>query len=289
MPASHQGVARANRSYSRPRSSWWARHLGGSEPLQWLVRAGFLTRAATYAVIAGLTVAIALDMDIKPAAPNPQGALSVINSGPLGRLALGIISVALLAYAIWKLVQAVRGRGPEGGGGRSVKDRLANLGGGLVYLTFFGVAVAVLTGSAGNGSRQPKQTASELLGIPGGEVLLAIAGLALFIVSIYQAYDAISGRFANDNKTGGMSRTRRRTFMLLGRVGILARAIIFSLVAYFLLRAAIELHAGFAVGVDGALARVHREAFGSWLLAPVAAGLFTFAAFSLLEARYRRL
>ncbi len=149
--------------------------MGGSEPLQWLVRAGFLARAATYAVIAGLTVAIALDMDIRPAAANPQGALSVINSGPFGRLALGIISASLLAYAIWKLVQAVRGRGPEGGGGPGLKDRLANLGGGLVYLAFFGVAIAVLSGNAGNGSRQPKQTASQLLAIPGGEVLLGIA------------------------------------------------------------------------------------------------------------------
>jgi hypothetical protein len=261
----------------------------GSKPLQWLVRAGFVTRAATYAVIAGLTLAIALGIGTRPAAPNPQGALSVINSGPLGRLALGIISVALLAYAVWKLAQTIRGRGPEGGGGSSIKDRLANLGGGLVYLAFFGVAIAVLSGSAGNGSKQPRQTASQLLGIPGGEVLLGIAGVALLAVSIYQAYDAISGRFANDNKLGNMRVARRRTFMLLGRVGILARAIIFSLVAYFLLRAAIELHARVAVGVDGALARVHHEPFGSWMLALVAAGLFTFSAFSLLEARYRRL
>jgi hypothetical protein len=289
MPASHRAVGRANRSYARRRSSWWECHFGGSEPLQWLARAGFLARSLTYAVIAGLTVAIALNVDVRPAAANPQGALSVINSGPLGRVALGTISVALLAYAVWKLVQAVRGRGPEGGGGRAVWDRLANLGGGLVYVAFFGVAVAVLSGSVGNGSRQPKQTASQLLGIPGGEILLAIAGVALLLVSIYQAYDAISGRFANDNKIGQMSPERRRTFMVLGRVGILARAIIFSLVAYFLLRAAIELHAGLAVGVDGALARVHREPFGSWLLVLVAAGLFTFAAFSLLESRYRRL
>lgn len=289
MQASHRAVGRADRSYARTRSSWWARHVQARKPLHWPVRAGFLARALTYGVIAGLTLAIALDMDIRPAAANPQGALSVINSGPLGRLVLGIISAALLAYAIWKLVQAIRGRGPEGGGGPGVKDRLANLGGALVYLVFFGVAIGVLSGSAGNGSSQPKQTASQLLGIPGGEVLLGVAGIVLLGVSIYQAYDAISGRFASDNKVAEMRTARRRAFMLLGRVGILARAIIFSLVAYFLLRAAIELHAGLAVGVDGALARVHREPFGSWMLALVAAGLLTFAAFSLLEARYRQL
>jgi hypothetical protein len=257
--------------------------------VQWLVRAGFLARALTYAVIAALTLALALGIGVRPAAANPQGALAVINTGPLGRLALGIISAALLAYAVWKLVQAVRGRGPEGGGGEGVKDRLANLGGALMYLAFFGVSIAVLTGSAGNGSRQTKETASQLIGTPGGELLLGIAGVALLAISIHQAYAALTGRFANDNKVGQMDRSRRRVFMLLGRAGILARAVIFSLVGYFLVRAAIELHAGLAVGVDGALARVHQEPFGSWALALVAAGLFTFAAYSLLESRYRRL
>lgn len=289
MPASHQAVGRAIRSYASPWSSWWPWHVLRAKPVRWLIRAGFLARCVTYTVIAALTLALALGIGLNHAAASPQGALSVINSGPLGRLALGIIAAAVLAYAVWKLVQAARGRGPEGGGGPSLKARLSNLGGGLMYVAFFGVAVAVLTGSVGNGSRQPRQTASRLLGIPGGEVLLGIAGLGLLVVSIYQAYDAISGRFANDNKLGQMSRKRRRAFMLLGRIGILARAIIFALVAYFLLRAAIELHAGLAVGVDGALGRIHREPLGSWVLALVAAGLFTFAAFSLLESRYRRL
>ena len=44
-----------------------------------------------------------------------------------------------------------------------------------------------------------------------------------------------------------------------------------------------------AVGVDGALAHVHSEPYGSWLLGAVAVGLLVFAAYSLFEARYRRL
>jgi hypothetical protein len=263
--------------------------LARSESLHWLVRVGFLARAITYGVIAGLTAALALGIEVRPASANPQGALAVICGAPLGRLMLAIISVALLAYAIWKLGQTVRGRGPEGGGGPGVRKRLASLGGGLIYLAFFAVSIAVLTGNTGNGSRQPRETASQLIGVPGGEVLLAVAGIGLLAVSIYQAYDAIRGDFANDNKIEQMSRARCRAFLVIGRVGLLARAVVFSLVGYFLLRAAIELHAGTAVGVDGALASVQREPLGSWLLTLVAVGLLTFAAFSVLEARYRRL
>jgi len=125
--------------------------------------------------------------------------------------------------------------------------------------------------------------------MPRGELVVAAAGFGLLLISAYQAYDAIRGGFAKDNKIEQMSLVGWRAFMLIGRVGLLVRAIIFCLVGYSLLRAAIELHAGTAVGVDGALAAVHRQPLGSWLLALVAAGLLTFAAFSLLEARYRRL
>jgi hypothetical protein len=86
-----------------------------------------------------------------------------------------------------------------------------------------------------------------------------------------------------------MNRRQRDRFMLAGRIGLIVRALAFALVAYFLLKAAAELKAGNVVGLDGALVRMHRQPLGSLLLGFVAAGLLTFAGFSLLEARYRRL
>ena len=63
----------------------------------------------------------------------------------------------------------------------------------------------------------------------------------------------------------------------------------FVLVGYFLVKTAIDFNPHDAVGLDGALARVHHQPFGPWLLGLVAAGLLVFAAYSLFEARYRRL
>src|SRR5437764_7561908 len=170
MNASTHPARGSHRSHSR--SSRIHRNTGGAEsspPLQWLVRAGFVARAITYAVIAALALALALGIGIRPASANPQGALALIVGAPLGRLAVGVMSAALLAYALWKLALALRGRGPEGGGGPAAWDRLTNLGGGLVYVVFFGVSVAVLTGSAGNGADQPQHAAAQVLGLPAGE------------------------------------------------------------------------------------------------------------------------
>jgi Domain of Unknown Function (DUF1206) len=75
----------------------------------------------------------------------------------------------------------------------------------------------------------------------------------------------------------------------VGTVGHLARAVVFAMVAVFLLKAAYDYNANEAIGLDGALAKLYDGAYGSWLLGAVAAGLIAFCCFSLFEARYRRI
>jgi hypothetical protein len=207
----------------------------------------------------------------------------------IGRAALIVICAGFLAYALWKLTQGVLGRGPEGGGGPGLRNRVANLGGCVVYLTFFAVAIRILTGSSGSASGQEKHAAAGILGWPGGKFIVGFGGTVLISISAYQLYEALGGRFVRDQKRGRMGALERRVFMLLGYVGLSARALVFGLVGYFLVRTAIDFNPGSGVGLDGALARLHHQPLGPWALGLVAAGLITFATFSLLEARYRRL
>ncbi|MBV9802705.1 MAG: DUF1206 domain-containing protein [Solirubrobacterales bacterium] len=260
-----------------------------SRPFRWAVRAGFVTRSVTYGVVGAIALALAVGAGAAPAAPNQQGALALIARAPLGRIAVAVAAVGLLAYALWKLGQAGFGRGPEGGGDPEPKDRVANAAGGVVYLAFFAVAVQILLGSSSSGSSGPSQAASGILGWPGGAVIVGVAGAVLIAISLYQIYDAGRGSFAEDAKISDMSDLQYRSFMVLGRVGLTARAIVFGLIGYFVVKTAIEFNPHEAVGLDGALGRVHHEPYGPWLLGLAAAGLIVFATYSLMEARYRRL
>ena len=260
-----------------------------SRPFRWLVRAGFVARAITYGIVGGLALAIALGAGTAGTAPNQQGALALIGRSPIGRAALVVICAGLLAYALWKLTQGVFGRGPEGGGGTGILDRVSNLGGGAVYLGFFAVAIRALAGDGGSSSGEPKQAAAGVLGWPGGQLIVGIAGGVLIAIILYQLYDAVRGEFSSDSKTQQMSDRERRLFMWLGHVGLTARALVFGLIGYFLVRTAIDYEPSSAVGVDGALARLHHQVLGPEILGLAGAGLITFAAYSLLEARYRRL
>jgi uncharacterized protein DUF1206 len=265
------------------------RELEQVQPFQWLVRAGFVARAITYGVIGALALALALGAGTMGTSPNQQGALSLIARHTLGRVALVAICAGLLAYAVWKLIQGIFGTGPEGGGSMKPIDRVGNFAGGVVYLGFFGVALRVLTGSSGNSDAQQKHAAAGILGWPGGQVIVGIGGGVLIAVSLYQLYDALSGGFTDEAKTQRMSEPERRLFNVLGRVGLTARALVFALVGYFFVRTAIEFNPNDAVGLDGALAKVHHQPLGPWVLGLAAAGLIVFALYSLLEARYRRL
>lgn len=256
----------------------------------WTVRAGFIARGLTYGVIGGIAAALAAGVGADGGTPNQQGALQFIARFPLGRVVIAVAAVGLLGYALWKLGQAVIGRGPEGGGGPTAKDRIANLGGSLVYWAFFGVAVRVLVGSAGgNETTQQQHATAGVLHWPGGTLLVMAAGVILGGISLFQIWEAACDKFADDNKLIHMSRRAARVFLVMGRIGLTARALVFVLVGYFLVRTAIEARTSPGIGLDGALAAVHGEPFGAVWLGLAAAGLLIFAAFSFLEARYRRL
>jgi hypothetical protein len=254
-----------------------------------LVRAGFVARGVTYGVIGGLAAALAAGAGSGGNSADQQGALKLIAGAPLGRVVVSAAAAGLLAYALWKLALGVIGHGPEGSAGRSLKDRVANLGGGLIYLAFFALTVRVLIGVAGNETREQEQATAGVLGWPGGRVIVAAAGALLIAISLGQIYEALAEQFTEENKLVEMSRRRERMFIALGHIGLCARALVFVVIGYFFLRTAIDYRPSRGIGLDGALAAVHGEPLGALLLAVVAAGLLIFAAFSLLEARYRRL
>jgi hypothetical protein len=70
-------------------------------------------------------------------------------------------------------------------------------------------------------------------------------------------------------------------------VGLMSRAVVFGLVSWFFMRAAIEFDPKEARGLDGALQELTTAPYGKWLLGIVAAGLFAYGVFCLIQARYR--
>jgi hypothetical protein len=122
----------------------------------------------------------------------------------------------------------------------------------------------------------------------GGPAIVALAGLVLIGVAVYQGYKGASRKFLQDSRTEAMSSAVKRGFSALGVFGHLARAVVFALIGYGLIKAAVDYSPHSAVGLDGALAKLAHSSYGPLLLGVVAAGLVGFAMYSIADARYRR-
>ena len=79
---------------------------------------------------------------------------------------------------------------------------------------------------------------------------------------------------------------RRKT---IGTIGLVARAVAFGLIGVFVFKAARDYSPKDAVGIDGALVKLQQHAYGTAALIVVAVGLMAFGAYSIADARFRKI
>jgi hypothetical protein len=238
-----------------------------------------------YGIIGVLAIKLALGTGGKNA--NQQGALKTIAHQPFGEVLLILVAIGLGGYALWRLLRALLGHGPEDSD--TTFDRVAAFASGIVYAGLCAVAVELLLGSGGTSSGNPENTAAGVFGWPAGAWLVGIGGAVLIGVGLYQGYRGLSKDFLDDSKTEQMSPGVRRWIEWIGTFGHLARMVVLGLVGVFLIKAAIDYNPNKAVGLDGALAKIANASYGPLLLGIVAAGLIAFGVYSLSDARYRRI
>jgi len=255
-----------------------------SRGFEWFSRSGFVARGLIYAIIGVLALKLALGHGGK--VTNQEGALHTVARQPFGKVLITLVAVGLGAYALWRLVRAATGHGPEGSD--TGLERVAALGSGLFHLGMCVIAVRILAGSPKESS-SPEKTTAGVLGWPAGTWIVTAAGLVLIGVGLFQGYRGLTRDFLADSKTEEMGPLVRTWIGWIGLVGYLARMVVSTLAGAFLVKAAVEYDPRKAVGVDGALAELLRQPYGPLLLGLVAVGLIAFAVYSFSDARFRRI
>ena len=161
-----------------------------SKQFEWLARAGIATRGVIYAIIGVLAIKLAFGSGGETT--NQQGALSEIAKQPFGKALLILTAVGLAGYAIWRLVRAAVGHGPEASD--DAKERIDGVASGIGYLALFLTAVSIVIGSGSGGGGGPDKATGGVLGWPGGQILVGIAGLIIIGVGLEQGYKGKIGR-----------------------------------------------------------------------------------------------
>jgi cytochrome bd-type quinol oxidase subunit 2 len=252
-------------------------------------RLGFVARGVVYAIVAGIAVRIAIG-DGSSEQANKQGALQAIADQSFGRGILVVLAVGLAGYALWRFSEAATGYRDEEDEKKRTAKRLASAGKGLIYVVFCASAISVIAGrSSGNGEQQPKSWTARVLEWPAGPALVFIVGLLIVAGGIYLIVRGLTTKFEKKLETGRMSPPVRRAALTVGLIGSVGRGIVFGLLGVLLVTAAIDHDPNDAQGIDGTLRTIADRSYGQVLLFLTALALFAFAAYSLVEARYRKL
>ena len=265
-----------------------------STHLRHVASAGLLGYAAIHLLVGWLAWSLAW-MQRSPARTggrptDSSGALALVAESPVGGALLWAIAVGMGGLCIWQAAEVLRHHRhlPPPGHRRSALVQLVKTVGTAClygYLAWSAVRTAL---GHGTGSGQEKRTVSGVLGWPGGQVIVGIAGLIFIGVAFDQARKGYKKKFLEQSKTEEMDQRMRKTFTWAGVAGHIARGVVFALIGYFLVRAAIDYDPDKAVGLDGALATLGQSSYGPIVLGIVAAGLVCFATYSMFDARYRK-
>lgn len=255
-------------------------------PGEGLARWGLVSKGGLYLLVG----VIAADVSIGGGErlQDRSGALAALADTWSGKFLVGLVAIGLLGYALWRLAEAILGRPLEGGEQEGWTKRLGYLARSVWYFGLFGIAVSALAGAnEGGGSGEEDQYTARVLDLPAGRLLVAGVGLGILGAAAFNLYRGVTMKFCENLKLRKMGLWTERAFKAIGVLGHLARAVVFGLIGFFLVRAAWQYDPKETVGLDGALAKVLRQDYGDTLLGFVAAGLIAFGLYCFAEARYR--
>lgn len=246
-----------------------------SEKFRLLVRVGYAARGLVYMVLGYLALSSA-----REASAGPQASFDFLQDVPLGSAALYVTAVGLLAYAAYKFISAVGDVEHHGSDAKGIAQRIGYFASGSAHTvlawTAFEFAHGDKRSANGDGS---EQAAGTLLAWDMGTAVLGLVGLGFVLAAGFQARSALTAHFMRSVGGGAPS-----SVCWIGRIGHAARAVVFAIIGWSLIRSA-WFHSGAEVkGLGGALTSL-REA--GVLYTIVAIGLLLFGVFSLIVARFR--
>lgn len=245
-----------------------------------LARTGLVAKGVSFGIVGVLAIRLALGDGGK--ATSREGALQSLAQQSFGKVLLILLALGLGAYALWRFVQAFAEREKWG-------ERAGYVGRGLIYagLTFSAVKILVGAGTSESQNQRAHKAAAAILGWPGGTWIVGLVGAAIVGAGLWNLYRGLSRNFEDKWRVGGMSMAARTWGGRAGVLGHLARAVVFTLIGIFVVRAALDYNPKDAIGFDGALQKLAHASYGPYLLGLTAAGLICYGLYCFVDARYR--
>lgn len=260
-----------------------ARRAGDSRWMERWARVGIAARGLVYLLIGVLAIQIAAGRSHREA--DQKGAFQTLVAQPAGKFMLWLVALGLIGYAVWQATEAIWGYREKSGRKRTAK-RVESAAKAVIYLVIAGLAIKVVTGA--NSSGGGDTATAKVLKMSGGQFLVGLAGVIIIGVGAALTWQGLKSDFVKQLNLAGLPHWQRSGMIALGRVGYIARGLVFALTGALVVAAAVTFDPAKARGLDAALRTLAGQPYGPYLLGVAGAGLICFGVYCFADARYRR-
>jgi len=247
---------------------------------------GYLTKGVVYFLMGAFALMAAIGAGGQLGGSGDT--VRTLSMAPFGHVLLVIVGVGLAYYAVWRFFEAgldLRSRGDDTKG---IATRVGYAISGVVNGAIGLLAIQMAFGARSSGSSN-REWLGMLLSSDAGSMVVVVLGFAMVAFGVQQIHKGWRERFLRDVKIQSMEPKQRRRIIFFGKLGHIARGIVFPIIGGFLVQAAIDRNPGEARGVGGALEALSSQPFGAFLLGIVAFGLACYGIYQMMFARHGRL
>lgn len=250
-----------------------------SNALDHLVRAGLVAYGVVHVLLGWLCVQLALGGPNEDA--STDGAFTTLARQPFGRTMVWAVALGMLLLVVWRVVEAGFGHRDEGD--ERTRKRLVSVGKAVVYAVIGFTAVKVAVGS---GSGRSGGWTATVMGWPGGQWLVALAGLGVLAYAATLLRKGWTRSFTDEITARGQAGDLGTAFVRVGQVGHVGKGLSLALVGLLTVVAGVTHSSGKGGGLDQALQQVLQEPYGAVLIGLVGVGLWCFGAWCFVLARH---
>lgn len=245
-------------------------------------RLGYSARGVIYLVIGGLALLAAFG-ERGGKTTDSKGAILKLLEQPFGNVMIFLLIVGLLGYSTWRLIQCFKDPDGHGSKGKGLAVRFGLFISAVTHLLLAFWAAKLLMG---NGGGSAQSDGMSLLTTNLGQIALGIAGIGVIVTGFAHIYKGVTARFERYMTIPSDKRNWARPVC---QFGLIARGVVWLIIGWLLIKGAWLAKGGEIEGTSEALQMLRDQPYGPWLLGIVAAGLFAFGIYSLMEAAYRRI
>jgi hypothetical protein len=255
-----------------------------SDTLDHLVRAGLVAYGVVHLLIGWLAIQLAFGDHSKKA--STKGAMQELAQGPFGKVLVWAVAIGMFLLVLWRVIEAAVGHRDAEEGAKRIRKRATSALKAVLYAAIGFSALKVATGSGGGGGSASKGMTAKLMGLPGGQFLVILVGLAIIGYGGAVAWRGWKEKFAEHLDTEGKMGMSGAAFLTFGQVGYIAKGISLAIVGGLFGYAGITHRSQESGGLDQALQKVLEQPFGQILLVAMALGIICYGLFCFARARY---